>query len=84
LLIQHCQVKKLIESGDQREEHNSGQTVSLDALKDFGLTYEHIPVDDAGKWESEIGELKESFRVGLKAEVIDAFAKERGYKNVCL
>jgi hypothetical protein len=55
------QVTELIESGDQREEHNGGQTVSLDALKDFGLTYEHIPVDDAGKWESEIGELAQPF-----------------------
>jgi hypothetical protein len=57
------QVKKLIESGDQREEHNGGQTVSIDALKDFGLTYEHIPVDDAGKWESEIGKLADSYSV---------------------
>jgi hypothetical protein len=56
-------VRKLTESGDQREEHNGGQTVSIDALKDFGLTYEHIPVDDAGKWESEIGELVESYSV---------------------
>jgi protein tyrosine phosphatase (PTP) superfamily phosphohydrolase (DUF442 family) len=43
--------------GDQREEHNGGTSVSLEALKDFGVTYKHIPVDDGGKWESEIGKL---------------------------
>jgi protein tyrosine phosphatase (PTP) superfamily phosphohydrolase (DUF442 family) len=43
--------------GDQREQHDSGTSVSIEALKDFGLTYEHIPVDDAGKWEGQIGEL---------------------------
>ena len=44
-------------SGDQREQHDSGTSVSIEALKDFGLTYEHIPVDDAGKWEGSIGKL---------------------------
>jgi protein tyrosine phosphatase (PTP) superfamily phosphohydrolase (DUF442 family) len=43
--------------GDQREQHDSGTSVSIEALKDFGLTYEYIPVDDAGKWESDIGKL---------------------------
>jgi protein tyrosine phosphatase (PTP) superfamily phosphohydrolase (DUF442 family) len=43
--------------GDQREEHNSGTSVSLEALKHFGVTYQHIPVDDGGNWEEEISEL---------------------------
>jgi protein tyrosine phosphatase (PTP) superfamily phosphohydrolase (DUF442 family) len=50
-------VGKLINRGDQREQHDSGTSVSIEALKDFGLTYEHIPVDDAGKWEGLIGKL---------------------------
>jgi protein tyrosine phosphatase (PTP) superfamily phosphohydrolase (DUF442 family) len=50
----------LIRRGDQREQHDSGTSVSIEALKDFGLTYEHIPVDDAGKWEGDIGKLSET------------------------
>lgn len=45
-----------ITRGDQREAHDSGNSVSLDALKDFGVTYRQVPVDDDGKWENEIGE----------------------------
>ena len=42
--------------GDQREAHDSGSSVSLEALKDFGVTYRQIPIDDEGKWENEISE----------------------------
>ena len=54
--------------GDQREEHDSGSDISLDHLKKLGVIYKEIPIDQDGQWEKEI----------------DAFAKERGYKNVRL
>ena len=55
-------IAELMGSGDQREQHDSGTSVSIEALKDFGLTYEHIPVDDAGKWEGQIGTLSKTLR----------------------
>lgn len=44
----------LLRRGDQREAHNSGKAVSLEALKEFGVTYRQVQVDDEGKWEDEI------------------------------
>ncbi|KAK1921410.1 1,2-dihydroxy-3-keto-5-methylthiopentene dioxygenase [Papiliotrema laurentii] len=51
--------------GDQREPHHSGTDVSLETLKALGVIYQEIPIDAQGEWEKKI----------------DAFAKERGYKN---
>ncbi|GFZ44810.1 acireductone dioxygenase [iron(II)-requiring] [Saitozyma sp. JCM 24511] len=51
--------------GDQREPHDSGKTVSFETLAKLGVVYRQFPIDAEGKWE----------------ETIDAFAKERGYKN---
>lgn len=52
-------------SGDQRLAHDSGNNVSVQTLADLGVVYRTIPIDADGKWQAEI----------------DAFAKERGYKN---
>lgn len=40
--------------------------MTADTLASLGVIYKRIPIDDEGDWKSEI----------------DAFAKERGYKNV--
>lgn len=54
-------------SGDQRDEHDSGNVLSANDLENLGITYRKIAIDADDKWKSEI----------------DAFAKDRGYKNVC-
>lgn len=51
--------------GDQRRPHDSGNPVAHNTLHELGVTYKHIPIDESGEWE----------------EKINAFAKERGYKN---
>ncbi|WWC85498.1 1,2-dihydroxy-3-keto-5-methylthiopentene dioxygenase [Kwoniella dendrophila CBS 6074] len=51
--------------GDQRLPHDSGNPISLSTLKDLGVIYKEIPINEDKKWEDEI----------------NAFAKERGYKN---
>ncbi|KAK4685169.1 hypothetical protein P7C73_g4992, partial [Tremellales sp. Uapishka_1] len=51
--------------GDQRLPHDSGNPVAQNTLKQLGVIYRTIPIDDEKRWESEI----------------DEFAKERNYKN---
>lgn len=52
--------------GDQREPHDSGNSISSSTLADLGVIYKEIPIEEDGKWEGEV----------------EVFAKERGYKNV--
>ncbi|ORY22118.1 hypothetical protein BCR39DRAFT_391742 [Naematelia encephala] len=51
--------------GDQREPHDSGSSVDIPTLESIGVYYARIPVDEQGQWEKQI----------------EAFAKERNYKN---
>ncbi|OXH71593.1 1,2-dihydroxy-3-keto-5-methylthiopentene dioxygenase [Cryptococcus neoformans] len=51
--------------GDQRLPHDTGIDIPEPTLAKLGVTYQRIPIDPEGAWESKI----------------DEFAKERGYKN---
>lgn len=51
--------------GDQRLPHDSGKPVTETELKKIGVLHWHIPIDEAGTWESSI----------------NAVAEERDYKN---
>ncbi|WVR03238.1 1,2-dihydroxy-3-keto-5-methylthiopentene dioxygenase [Kwoniella sp. DSM 27419] len=51
--------------GDQRQPHDSGNPISNRTLTELGVIYKSFPIDEDKQWEKEI----------------DAFAKERGYKN---
>lgn len=48
------------------------------------MTYRQIPIDDEGEWENEISELHQLHAIVemMILTGVDAFAKERGYKNV--
>jgi len=51
--------------GDQRLPHDSGNSVSDEALRVLHVLHWSIPIDDTGSWKHHIDEV----------------AKERGYKN---
>lgn len=54
-----------LHSGDQRLPHDTGIDIPEPTLAKLGVTYQCIPIDPEGAWESKI----------------DEFAKKRGYKN---